>query len=102
MPERVISVWAHTAVLMVLIALTVGTAAFSFVDVSGTWHRAVAVGIAALQSALIVLFFMHALTSPKVTWCVIAVSLFWMAGVLFLLTFADYATRSSFPHVPGH
>ena len=102
MPERVISVGAHATVLAVLVALTVGTVAFSFVDVSVAWHRSVALGIAALQASLVALFYMHALTSPKLTWCVILVAIFWVAVVLILLTFADYSTRSSFPHVPGH
>lgn len=102
MPERAISIWAHLAVLVVLVALVVGSVAFSFFEASVAWHRGVAVGIAAFQAGLIVLFFMHGLTSPKITWAVVAVAVSWLLGVLFFFTFVDYASRGGFPYVPGH
>lgn len=44
---------------------------------------------------------MHAIRSPRITWCVIAVSIFFIV-ILFSLTLADITTRSLLPYMPGH
>jgi cytochrome c oxidase subunit IV len=75
--------------LLVLTGVTVYTAQSPI----GDWHMPVAMGIAILKAALVVLFFMHAMQSGKLTWIVIMASLF-MLAVLLLMTMADYTTRS--------
>jgi hypothetical protein len=44
---------------------------------------------------------MHALHSPRVTWCVIVASIAWLL-ILFSLTYTDYLTRGDLPQKPGH
>ena len=51
--------------------------------------------------ALVALFFMHVLDSPKLTSLVVIVSLFWL-GILLVLTYADYFSRGLVPFMPGH
>jgi cytochrome c oxidase subunit 4 len=58
----------------------------------GGWHTPVALAIAVAKAALVVLFFMHALHSGKLTWVVILASAF-MLFVLISLTLGDYLTR---------
>ena len=52
----------------------------------------IAIVIAAIKGTLIVLFFMHAWTSPRIYWVVIGVGMLWL-GILFTLTLSDYLTR---------
>jgi cytochrome c oxidase subunit 4 len=77
------------AVLMVGTYLTVQAAYFDL----GAFNTVVAVGIAVIKAALVVLFFMHVKYSTRLTWAVVAGSLFWL-GILFVLTFSDYLTRA--------
>jgi cytochrome c oxidase subunit 4 len=51
-----------------------------------------ALTIAVLKATLVVLFFMHVKYSTRLTWLVIAGSVFWL-GILLALTFSDYLTR---------
>jgi cytochrome c oxidase subunit 4 len=57
--------------------------------------------IAVCKASLVVLFFMHALISPRLTWLVILVACFWL-GLLFVLTLSDYFSRGMVPFMPGH
>ena len=41
---------------------------------------------------LVILWFMHVIHSPRLTWIVVIGSFLWLA-VLFVLTFSDYLTR---------
>jgi cytochrome c oxidase subunit 4 len=101
MTTSMVSVKSYIAVLAVLIALTVLTVCLSFCPLPESWHLATGLGIAVAKATLVVLFFMHALHSPRVTWCVILVSMAWLL-ILFSLTFSDFLTRSSVPFMPGH
>ena len=58
----------------------------------GPLNTVAALGIAIFKATLVVLFFMHARTSSKLTWLVVASGLFWF-GILMVLTFSDYLTR---------
>jgi cytochrome c oxidase subunit IV len=73
----------------------------SFIPLTGIWHIVVGLLVAVAKASLVVLFFMHAITSPRVTWIVIAVACFW-PGILFVLTLSDYLARGLLPHMPGH
>jgi cytochrome c oxidase subunit 4 len=101
MATKTISVTTSVVILVILLILTVTTVAVSFIDLSSPWHLACGTAIAAVKGSLVVLFFMHALSSPKITWCVIIASIGWLV-ILFSLTYADYVTRSMIPFVPGH
>src|SRR5579862_9830043 len=101
MAARFESVAVYVVVLFLLLLLTVATMGLSFLHLPTTWHVAGGLTIAAVKASLVVLFFMHALVSPRVTWSVIIAAIVWVL-ILFSLTFADYLTRSMLPYTPGH
>jgi caa(3)-type oxidase subunit IV len=73
----------------------------SFLPLPGILHIVFGLSIGACKASLVVLFFMHALVSSRVTWAVIAAACFWM-GILLVLTLGDYFTRGLVPFMPGH
>jgi caa(3)-type oxidase subunit IV len=101
-PAQSVSVWRHIVVLVALVLLTLVNVGLSFADVSHDWHPTFGVTIAVLNASLVALFFMHLIRSPRTTWAVVIVSVFWLVVVLMALTFSDYSTRSAFPFTPGH
>jgi len=76
-------------ILMVCTYLTVQAALFDL----GALNTVVALSIAVFKAALVVLFFMHVKYSTRLTWAVVAGSLFWL-GILLVLTLNDYLTRA--------
>jgi cytochrome c oxidase subunit 4 len=101
MPERTISVRTYVVVCAVLVLFTFLTVGVSFIPLKGVWHIVLGLTIGACKATLVVLFFMHALFSPRLTWTVIIVMSFWL-GILLVLTLADYFTRDMVPFMPGH
>lgn len=101
MSEHVTSAGVYVVVFVVLVLFTIATVAISFVHLEGPWHVVVGEGIALIKATLVVMFFMHALHSPHITWLVIAASIVWLI-VLFALTLCDYMTRGIIPFMPGH
>ncbi len=57
--------------------------------------------IGGIKASLVVLFFMHALISPRLIWIVIVVAGFWF-GLMLVLTLTDYLSRNMVPFMPGH
>jgi cytochrome c oxidase subunit 4 len=76
------------AALMIGTAITVGVA---FIDL-GALNTVVALAIACTKATLVVLFFMHVKYSTRLTWAVVAGSVFWL-GIMLALTLSDYLTR---------
>lgn len=101
MATPITPVKTYVGVLAVLIVFTVLTVVLSFVAISEDWHVLGGLVIAVIKASLVVMFFMHAIHSPRVTWCVIAVSIVFLV-ILFALTLADVMTRSLVPFMPGH
>jgi cytochrome c oxidase subunit 4 len=101
MAQRVFSPATYVLVCLVLVLLTVLTVSVSFIPVAGVWHIVIGLMIGLTKASLVVLFFMHALYSSRLTWSVIAVSCFWL-GLLLVLTLTDYFSREMVPHMPGH
>lgn len=101
MATPITPVKTYVGVLAVLIVSTVLTVAFSFVSLSQDWHVLGGLVIAVIKASLVAMFFMHAIHSPRVTWCVILVSIVFLV-ILFALTLADVMTRSLLPFMPGH
>ncbi|HEY5311655.1 MAG TPA: cytochrome C oxidase subunit IV family protein [Pirellulales bacterium] len=101
MSERVTSVAVYVVVFAALVALTILTVGVSFISLGGVWHVVVGMGIALIKGSLVVLFFMHAVHSPRITWLVIGAAIIWL-GILVVLTLSDYMTRGLIPHLPGH
>ena len=75
-------------ILMVLTALTV-FAAFNHL---GVFNFPVAIGIAITKATLVVLFFMHAKYSSRLTKLFVGMSFFFLI-IMFALTLTDYMSR---------
>jgi len=80
--------YAIFAVLLVCTYLTWQVAYFDLGDL----NTIVALAIAAFKATLVVWFFMHARSSPRLTWLVAFGGLLWL-GILLALTGSDYLTR---------
>ena len=76
------------AMLMVFTAITVAVA---FTNL-GPFNFPVAISIAIVKATLVILFFMHVKYSTRLTWAVVAGSVFWL-GILLALLMSDYITR---------
>jgi cytochrome c oxidase subunit 4 len=101
MAEPILRVRTYVIVTVLLVLLTVLTVGLSFWHVPPAWHVVMGLLIATCKASLVVLFFMHALVSPRLIWAVIAVSCLWV-GILIALTLVDYFTRGMVPIAPGH
>ena len=82
---------AYFVVFGALMVLTVLTVWVSRIDL-GAMNTAVAMAIAIVKALVVILWFMHVIHSPRLTWIVVISSFLWLA-VLFVLTFSDYLTR---------
>ena len=89
--EHAASRRAYYAVFVVLLACTYLTWQVAYFDL-GPFSTVAALGIAIVKATLVALFFMHARSSPRLTWIVIIAGLFWL-GILIVLTATDYLTR---------
>ena len=78
-----------TAALLALLLLTVGAA---YVDL-GPLNTVVAMSISLVKGALILLFFMHLRHGTGLV-CIAALAGFFWLGILFVLAFSDFLTRS--------
>lgn len=99
--EPIISVRTYVIVCVILIVLTILTVGISFIPLPSSAHLAAGISIGACKAALVGLFFMHLLLSPRVTWLVVSVAVFWV-GILFVLALGDYCSRDLIPFTPGH
>lgn len=90
------------ALLMGLLALTVGAAFFDVGDrlgglgvnehVASAVNLAIALAIAVMKAVLIMLFFMHLMYSARLTWVFAGAAFVWL-GILLVLTLSDYFSR---------
>ena len=71
--------------------LTVLTVWVSRIDL-GALNTTVAMAIAIVKATVVILWFMHVIHSPRLTWIIVISSFLWLA-VMFVLFFADYSTR---------
>jgi cytochrome c oxidase subunit 4 len=90
-PHHQASLASYFAVFFSLMILTVLTVAISRIDL-GTLNTGVAMAIAVIKALLVILWFMHVIHSPRLTWIVVISAFIWLA-VLFVLMFSDYLTR---------
>lgn len=81
----------YFAVFGALMVLTVLTVWVSRIDL-GALNTAVAMAIAVVKALVVILWFMHVIHSPRMTWIVVISSFLWLA-VMFVLFFSDYLTR---------
>ena len=98
MSHPVVPVRTYVLIFAALLLLTAATTAIAFRDL-GPLNNLMALGIAVTKATLVVLYFMHAKGSPRLTKLVIAAALVWLV-LLFALTLGDYLSRG-WLGVPG-
>ena len=81
----------YIGIFLTLMVLTAVTIMVAYVNL-GPWNKVVALGIASFKATLVVLYFMHARYSERLTHVVIASSLVFFAILVFLLL-TDYVSR---------
>lgn len=91
-PHHQAPLGAYFAVFFALMILTIVTVWVSRIDLGHGLNTLVAMAIAVVKAAVVILWFMHVIHSPRLTWIVVICSFLWL-GVLFVLTFSDYLTR---------
>ncbi len=92
MSEHIVPTRVYYTIFGILMLCTYLTVQIAFLDL-GPLNTIGALGIAIFKAVLVVLFFMHVKYSTRLTWAVVAGSVFWF-GILIVLTLADYLTRS--------
>ena len=92
MSDQIVPTRVYYLVFAALMAGTYLTVQAAYFDL-GPLNTVAAVGIAIIKATLVVLFFMHVKYSSRLTWAVVAGSLFWL-GILLVLTYSDYLTRA--------
>jgi cytochrome c oxidase subunit IV len=90
--HHVVSWRVYVAVFLALCVLTVVTVLVTGYDF-GPLNLIVALAVAIAKTSLVVLYFMHARYSPKLTGVVIAASVAFFV-ILVFLTLTDYLSRS--------
>jgi len=91
MAEHVVPKKIYFAVWATLMAMTLVTTLVAFVDL-GRFNTVVALAIATFKASLVVLFFMGAKYTPRLTRVVIICGIFFL-GLLLAFSMADYLTR---------
>ena len=97
MSGHIVSLRIYFAIFGTLMVLTGVTVWVAFHNL-GPLNAVVALTIATFKATLVILYFMHARYSSKLTWLVIVAGFFWL-GILLVLTMTDYLTRG-LPSVP--
>ena len=91
-PHHEAPLTAYFVVFGALMALTILTVFVSRIDL-GEMNTVVAMAVAIVKAAVVILWFMHVIHSPRMTWIVVISSFLWLA-VMFALFFSDYLTRA--------
>ena len=92
MSEHIVSVKVYLVIFFSLLLGTALTVFAAFYDFPWQLNTIIALTIASVKATLVVLYFMHVRYSNRLVWVIVISALFWM-GILFALTFSDYATR---------
>ena len=92
MSEHIVSVKVYLVIFFSLLLGTALTVFAAFYDFPWQLNTIIALTIASVKATLVVLYFMHVRYSNHLVWVIVISALFWM-GILFALTFSDYATR---------
>ncbi len=89
--HHVVPVSVYLTIFAALVLLTVTTVAVAGFDF-GPFNLIVALGIAITKASLVVLYFMHARYSPRLTGVVIGAAIAFFV-ILIFLTGTDYVSR---------
>lgn len=82
--------------LMVFTGLTVVVASYDLASIWGPLNIIVAMTVAIIKATLVVVYFMHAKYSSKLTQVIIIAGLFWLL-IMLVFTISDYLARSGWP-----
>jgi cytochrome c oxidase subunit IV len=102
MKQHISSIQTNVAVFVALLVLLFATVGGAYLPL-GPLHFPIAMAIAAAKAVLIVVYFMHAKYSHRLTAVISVASLLWL-GVMIALTLTDYLSRSSpdtWLNIPG-
>ncbi|HXP47892.1 MAG TPA: cytochrome C oxidase subunit IV family protein [Terriglobales bacterium] len=91
MAEHTVPKKIYVVIWATLLAMTLITTLVAFVDL-GRFNTVVALAIATFKASLVVLFFMGAKYTPRLTRVVIICGIFFL-GLLLAFSMADYLTR---------
>ena len=91
MSEHILPTRVYYTIFAILLLCTYLTWQIAYFDL-GPLNTVAALGIAVFKAVLVVLFFMHAKYSTRLTWVVAIAGVFWL-GMLLALTMGDYLTR---------
>jgi cytochrome c oxidase subunit 4 len=91
MADHVVPKKIYLAIWATLMVMTLVTTLVAFVDL-GRFNTVVALAIATFKASLVVLFFMGAKYTPRLTRVVIACGIFFLV-LLLALSMVDYLTR---------
>ena len=91
MSEHILPTRVYYTIFAILLLCTFLTWRIAYFDL-GPLNIVAALGIAVFKAVLVVLFFMHAKYSTRLTWVVALAGVFWL-GMLLALTMGDYLTR---------
>jgi len=98
MKQHVASIRTNIVIFVLLLVLLQATVGAAYVPL-GPLHFPIAMTFAAIKAVLIVLFFMHALRSHRLTLLICVAALLWLA-IMIALTLADYQSRG-WLDIPG-
>ena len=89
--DHILPTRVYYTIFAILLLCTYLTWQIAYFDL-GRLNTVAALGIAVVKAVLVVLFFMHAKYSTRLTWAVSIAGVFWL-GMLLALTMGDYLTR---------
>jgi cytochrome c oxidase subunit IV len=96
MSEHIVSRKVYFVIFGALMVGTMLTVWVANIDLDNVmFHGAntvIALTIAVIKATLVVLYFMHVRYSSRLIWVIVISGFFWI-GIMFALTFSDYATR---------
>ena len=98
MKQHVSTIRTNVMIFVILLLLLLATVGAAYLPL-GPLHFPVAMMFAAIKGILIVLFFMHALYSHRLTLVIGIASLLWLS-IMIALTLADYHSRG-WLNIPG-
>ena len=98
MKQHVASVRTNIVIYVLLLLLLLATVGAAYIPM-GPLNFPLAMAIATTKAVLIVLFFMHALHSHRLTLVIAVASLLWLA-IMISLTLSDYHSRG-WLDIPG-
>ena len=99
MSEHIVPTRVYYLVFLALMVGTAITVAVAFVNL-GSFNFPVAIGIAITKATLVILFFMHAKYSSKLTKLFVGTAFFFLF-VLLALTMTDFLSRGSATYAGG-